>query len=208
MTEFDSLYSALTYSPICPMCKHGIKLMDSLSGSPISAIKINVDGSNLCLYPEIVYTMIDSNYEDTYTFRLDSKVVQRTIKEKLDYEPAGSHGQSLVRHSARYPVYSGKQYIAFHVNCKNCSKYNFVIQVVIDLDSSFIDHILLNSESMVFFDETGRIEIKNVYSTNQTDYCYSSGEAKKGVEHFPLIPLDWEDPQKTLKRLKNLLIFT
>ena len=76
--------------------------------------------------------------------------------------------------------------------------------------------ILLNSEQLTILDNKNIAhKISNIYPTDQTEYYYGpikdlivNGVLYEGHRiTIPLIHMDLEHPEKTLERLKTLLVF-
>lgn len=125
-----------------------------------------------------------------------------------------------------YPVYScngsaqsatraGKELFRVICNCNDCGKYAYVLQVHVDMDLKKVIGIFLNSETFSFEKGSHLYEVKNIYATNKTEYSsftnYELDEAKPSDKQsitLPLIPMDLSNPEKTLERIKTLIVFS
>ncbi len=106
--------------------------------------------------------------------------------------------------------------------CDSCSKYGYVLQVHVDSDVMKVIGIYLNSETFSIELGDELYEIKNLYSTGKTTYdkfdrvnidtetVKASGWSgrRNSTISFPLIPMDINNPEKTLDRIKGLVIFS
>ena len=114
------------------------------------------------------------------------------------------------------PLYVGHFYVRIAMKCRGCSCYEFVIQTVIHLDQEApqIDKLIFNSES-IDFDE---FRIHNSYTSKITTFStllpgtidseiIIPPHFGKGLE-LPLVALNRYNPQETIDRIKNLIIFS
>jgi len=96
--------------------------------------------------------------------------------------------------------------------CNDCSKYGYVIQVHADLVQMKVAGVYLNSETFSIEKNDTLYEIRNVYPMKKTEYSIFrkgtdfSDQLDKQAE-LPLIPLDLENPERTLDRIKGLIVF-
>lgn len=104
----------------------------------------------------------------------------------------------------------GTNYHGINIECVNvdCSLFDFTIQLQTNLDKNKINHIILNSERISYEDKQGMLhEIKNIYTSNTTEYTfYTKSESKN--KKLPLVPLDFNNPENTIQRIKKLIIFS
>jgi hypothetical protein len=102
--------------------------------------------------------------------------------------------------------------------CGKCERFYYTLQLHIDLNNYILAGVYLNSETIAVDDKKGTIHrIKNVYSTKETEYAYyPKGErvyldgahvGRKSIT-IPLISLDVDKPEKTIERLKTLIVFS
>lgn len=219
MNKFYNIHEAVGYLSPCLLCR-GSMGFACLSGEPGSQLEIAFDNSGYGDFsPILTYSIVDSAFEDKFTINTQNNGVRRHINRQHQYETAGSHDGILpytgVKFPAHYPITAGIRYLYLGGTCPNCKKYGYVLQIVIQLKPLVLMGVVFNSETVTFqVDNTSeRWELKNVYTTKQTVYSHFAtpvpgvliSEAK---QNFPLLPIDREDPTKTLSRVKNLLIFT
>lgn len=96
------------------------------------------------------------------------------------------------------------------LECK-CNMYSFTIQVWVDLNTHKINSIILNSERVSWEDDLCTLhEITATYTTNTIKYNYFHTDASEDDGHIvlPLIPLDINNPENTLSRIRKLLVFS
>lgn len=108
------------------------------------------------------------------------------------------------------------------IRCDGCSKYGYTIRVKADRSKKKIIDIVMNSESLSIEKDEDLYEIKNIYSLGRTEYDkftkvdVDDGTVKmsgwqgrrNGTVVLPLIPLNLDDPEKTLDRIKGLIVFS
>ena len=97
-------------------------------------------------------------------------------------------------------------------HCNDCSKYGYTIQVHADMANMKVIGIYLNSETFSIEKGDTLYEIRNVYPMKKTEYSIfrKSTDASDNLDkqaELPLIPLDLENPEKTLDRIKGLIVF-
>jgi len=165
-------------------------------------------------YSTITYTLRGAGYADIFRINTQTNHVEReiniendnqTVTSSLGYTSAGSP-----------PPLSGHRYLSLTAKCRACQKYDYTLQLIVALQPVAMKEIILNSERVIF--QADRMseawELKNIYTTKLTVYSRFSppvigaNAVRQITQQFPLLPLDRNDPTKTLKRVKNLLIFT
>lgn len=212
MIDFYTLAAAAHYIPTCLLCKNGMSFRD------IDAeVSYNYDftSGDHC---KTSLTFTDSNlaYTDKITICMETEEVSRRTTQN-DYK-AFSVGYTGVSSSlyASAPE-SGYKYLGLGLECRKCHDYTYMIRIVVDLANLRMKRITLNSESVSIRSDEGLFLIRNAYTIEKTEYMFSQHPAPAGSSHtftidkqqvLPLIPLDRDDPKKTLKRIRNLLIFT
>jgi hypothetical protein len=213
MIQFPTLLQAVEYIRGCPLCQERL------------VFKKDVDVYHH-RYPvthswEIETTLIftDSNlsYSDKIKICLQTDKVEReteTYKETVSSSITSSIPGGY--YSSTYPPSMGFKYLSLGMECPHCRNYNFMIQIVVDLEPRQIARILLNSESLTFKEKDATYEIRNVYTTSQTEYKrYSrttnadfATSAIFGQQTLPLISLDRNNPHHFLQRVRKLLLWT
>jgi hypothetical protein len=219
MTNFFSIQDALNYLSSCLICKNEMGL-DCLSGFPDGVLNFEFDNYGRGDFsPVITYSIVDKSLEDKFRINVRSNEIRRDIvnhhREDLVGVYNDSTGSYIGKTSFISPQTSGTLYLSLTGSCKGCKRYEYVLQVLINLATSKLLDIVLNSETVTFpSGNTGeKWELKNIYTTKQTIYTHFAPPApgaiiNKAEQNFPLLPINREDPSKTLERVKNLLIFT
>jgi hypothetical protein len=214
MIQFPTLLQAVEYIRGCPLCQERL------------AFKEDVDVYHH-RYPvthtwEIETTLIftDSNpsYSDKIKICLQTDKVEReteTYKETVSSNITSSIPGGY--YSYTYPPSMGYKYLSLGMECPHCRNYNFMIQIVVDLEPRKIARILLNSELLIFRDKDNAYEVRNIYTTSQTEYtCYPEARPRSGKvltsmsskqQTLPLIPLDRDKPHHFLQRVRKLLLW-
>ena len=230
MIQFPSLLQAIDYAKRCPLCKKsihfesdiqvnrqkGLNQYTGLNKYINTAIDWEQDPRNWTTKTTLTFTDVGgTSYTDIISICLET----HEVKRKLSYHQDLGYGTNglLTSYSvcSPSPTVKGDKYLGLGMVCTSCNNYNFMIQIVIALEFMAVSKVLLNSESMSFFEKGGMSEIRNIYTLDKTEYNFFSGEPIKGDPYdfvrsqtLPLIPLDKENPLHTLQRVKNLLIFT
>jgi hypothetical protein len=216
-TRFYNIQEAISYLSQCLLCKYSMGL-GNLSGSSTSQISIDHEGYG-DFQPVITYSILDKPFEDRFMIGVKNNSVRREIVKNEAEEMISSVDDftmtRVVKHHGTYPMTAGVKYLSLVGSCNNCHKYGFVLQLIIELQTLKMFEVVFNSETLTFQTDTmsERWELKNIYTTKKTIYTHFAppkpglliSEAKQDL---PLLPINREDPAKTLKRVKNLLIFT
>jgi hypothetical protein len=109
---------------------------------------------------------------------------------------------------------NGTDMFALHMSCNKCSLYGFTVQVAVSLKQGTLLGLHLNSEFTSVKQGAKVHKINNVYAvdpgiTEMTIYHehLSSQHPPLDKVQLPLIPLDVDNPEKALERIKKLLVF-
>jgi hypothetical protein len=186
MKQFKNLDEALHYHYNCPVCGDVMK-------AGYSTLLV-VDGKT------------------TITFKLGDDSIA------IDYYGDDIEWYSERNTSSQYVL----DFFGIGVHCDLCSKYAFSIRVQADRTKNKVVNICLNSETLSIEKGEDLYEIKNIYSLERTEYDkftkvdIDDGTVKmsgyqgrrNGTITFPLIPLDLKNPEKTLERIKGLIVFS
>jgi hypothetical protein len=212
MKKFYNLDEAFSYQPNCPLCDEPIQLdYKEMTTEPDSHVV------------KVVTTFITPGGNEVTIDYYHNNIV--SYKEKQSQSSIFNIGKT-----GQIPQFTGNYNLkkggieAFGVNasCTKCSKYGFNLQIWIDWKEWAVTIICLNSESLSFEEGNVLHEIKNIYSTEKTEYDkftkieIDDGVVKASGYHsrrnstvtFPLIPMDLKNPEKFLQRIKTLVIFS
>lgn len=204
MKQFYSFLDAIKYHACCPLCKNRLEIndrdlamdYDQRSGGQRLAFNLT-PGTDDVLYINPVTEAVELVLTEKY--QLPALNVNGTISNI--YTPA-----------VQMPILDGRFIHGLTIDCKSCCQFSYTLQIHIDLNVHKHNAILvgtyLNSETVSVEDNEMVHEIKNIYSTDVTEYSYFSknGDDKKST--LPLIPLDLINPKETVSRIRKLLIFT
>lgn len=194
MKQFSCLNEAFSHQNDCPFC-HAIITRGYAS------ITMN-GGETLVEFSIGKLTMtLDYNSGELREYKNTSSFQEVVTKSYPVYASNGS------AHSVSP---SGKQLFGVYCSCNQCGRYTYTLQIHIDMGLSKIVGIFLNSETLCFEEESNLYEIRNVYSSEKTEYKVFDNDAVSETKtlNLPLIPLDRSDPNKTLERVKTLVLFS
>lgn len=186
MKQFKNLDEAFHYHSTCPVCSGTMKTNYS--------------------------QLLTSDGKTTIVFQLKDDSIE------ADY-----YGDDIKWYSERS---TNSQYVldffGISIVCDGCSKYSYTLRVCADRPKEKITSIHLNSESLSVEKNDELHEIKNIYSIKRTEYVKftkveehtevlsMSGwlSRRNGSISLPLIPLDLSNPEKTIDRIKGLIVFS
>lgn len=186
---FFTLRQAFEYKKTCPLC-HGTLISNNMSGAdglitdedPIILIQHN----DLKIHANMDTSSICVEYND---FSETEFGVLKFKKSISNYNP-------------------GRLIIGVDFECFDCHQYYYNVAVHIDTCNKIFSLATLNSEWLEIENGPDVFTIRNIYATGITVYEHhlSNGDAKKC--EIPIVPLNLNNPQETLERLKKLIIFT
>jgi len=193
MKQFKNLFEVINYHPTCPFCSAKMSFGWDLA----------YDVNSSKAYLKFGSTHLTVDYQTNYIIKVD-QITSTSFTGGPVIQYAGS---SLSDFSS-----SGVDIRRLNVSCDSCHKYGYLIQVHISLEQSKIIALVLNSESVSIEDGAKLYEIKNVFTTEKTEMStfhthlsHQRGALDK-VE-LPLVPLDLQNPLKTVERIKGLIVF-
>lgn len=191
--EFKSLVHALTYVERCPIC--------------LSGMGVDNDTNAYCrlLGEELVNESRDWNI----SIAIDGSKLTINRSRQVGFMDSDFSGP-MNYHDSETPHIS--HIIGTQVTCanKDCSSYSYVFSFRVKTHRPFIEDIYLNTEYLIF-DEAGvNYEITNSHSVQKTRYKVSGADPFRDIKslELPFIPFDHSNPNKTLEKVKNLIIFT
>lgn len=215
--SFYSVQQALDYFPRCLVCGYNISGLDFIQSAAAISTEVDYTFKGRESRPKLIYKLLENGYEEVYEIDVHTSRVDRRVTIRNEECVAGSFaGTTRYGYTgSSTPPTSGLKYLYLGVSCQSCKKYDYALQLIVDLDPLAMKRILLNSERVIFQEnELGeRREIRNVYTTRRTEYSYFRKPEPGTIveelkQELPLLPFNRVDPNKTLERVKNLLIFT
>ena len=176
--QFNSLLEGMHYYTACPFCNQ----------------KLNINQKDLVAdYDGASQRLSYSLYGDDLLW-IDPKT------EKVE----------VVNGPTSYTISSYYNSITYHrlgFECEYCFLFGYTIQIQVDLSKNKLIGVFLNSEKVSYEDSDNVLhEIKNIYTKNITEYTYYL-ESDTKQEKFPLVPLNVQNPEETINRIKNLMTF-
>lgn len=213
--SFYNLQHAFDFRPHCPFCSDRMliegryKIETSFNDRLYTVSKtVRHDSTRITWRTqdgeEIVFNPNDSAIEIVYHYSNDVTV-------------DGSIGYASARFNPSHTnIYDGHLYEKMRFKCDNCGDYEYMVQIIIDVGKKSIDDIVLNHEKIEWKDNNNQIHrVRNVYTYDETEYTtFYPGDCKYGkVKDYkqttlPLIPLNLDEPQKTIDRIKTLVLFS
>ncbi len=188
MIYFSNILEALFYRSYCPFCNNPLA-SNNIVSTPLYTSK------------EVTYLMSDGNRltVDCLSNRVEIIFYQKSFYESDFYQPPRVPAP---------PNYDGIMYESIEIGCYSCQNFYYVVRLKIDLSNMLLSEVSLNSETVII--RKGGEEshfIKNVYSFDQTEYSYMTYKRQQQIK-LPLIPLNLDNVQETLDRIKKLLVFS
>lgn len=209
--RFYSMRDALEYRKHCPICSSSLLIDDRYA-------ETKTDWDEGKQTTKLLWRTEDS---EEIVIDPDSSSVSFIDKYFAPEYVVGTSNYSSQTSMGRIPkakkIYDGHLYERIGMTCDDCCQYNYLVKFIIDVGMKSIVDIELNSETLSIEDDKGIVhEIKNIYATEQTQYTYFPREGKNiegtypidGSITLPLIPLDVDNPTKTLERIRTLVLFS
>lgn len=198
--RFYNLEEAFNYRRTCPLCNQGVY--------PVEAnLKYDYDGV------KADFTVGESTFQVSCH---SNELTYHTRRSQHDQMVTFGAPQSYIGMTrSSYGLHTGgTDVFKMEMRCHNrqCERYLYVVQVHISLDEKRITNLILNSEHISLEDGAKLCTIKNVYTTEKTELIVRHQHLSQYHEpvekiEFPLIPLNLQDPRKTLERIRKLVVF-
>ena len=208
MKQFQNLAEAVAYHRKCYLC--GDRL--------VHPFQIDYDPEKPPVFKWNLSENVDSDTDDwltvdAYTNQISYHSQHRRHNYDLIY--SGNDLVDLVgRRAGNYKLYKGTLYESVFIDCGKCHQFGYVLQVIINATAKRLDAIFLNSEHISYQDSDKVLhEIRNVYTTDKTEYVYHrtptpEDDSSKRTITLPIIPLDLHNPAETVARVKKLTVFS
>lgn len=212
---FHNLQHAFDFRPHCPLCHERVLIEGRSKIETVFHDKTYTVGKYVHHHStritwrtqdgeEIVFDPNDSAIEMVYHYSNDITVDGSIGYASARFNPSHSH------------IYDGHLYEKMLFKCEHCGDYEYMIQIIIDVGRKWIDEIVLNHEKLQLKDNNNQIHrVKNIYTFDQTEYTtFYPGDWKfDKVKDYkqttlPLIPVNFDDPKKTIERIKTLVLFS
>ena len=201
MIKFKSIQDALDYRTFCPVCHNSLSIDDKYG----LMIKKEYDSKNKI-------TLIWKSNQDELVINLNGDRIESLTKKVVSSTIYGLPG-CIVGHGYT-SIENGTMYTSLSVGCNDCCQYSYVVQVLVNISKKVIDNIVLNSELITIEDDEVIHEIRNIYTTDKTEYSwFKTGQDEEDpIDEksiiLPLVPLDLVCPEKTVERVRNLILFS
>ncbi len=177
MTMFMNFTEALNFNKKCPICNKKLKIS-----------KTNND--LLKDYKNKILFFYITTFSKNDLFTID------TNNGKFSYIELGPFKNNFKQ--------NGKLLQALIIECTKCMMYNYTLQIHINLTDNKVDCLILNSETLSFIDNNELYKIKNIYTTDTTEFI---NVLQNKITKLPLILLDIKNINNTIDRVKNILPF-
>lgn len=198
MKQFKNLFEVLNYHSKCPFC----------SGKMSAGWDMAYDENSVKAYLKFGLTTLTVDCYNNNIIECRQTSNNNTIYGIGGIGPAVQYvGSSLSDLSSH-----GIDIRRLNISCDGCSKYSYLIQIHISLEHGRVVALVLNSESASIEEGAKLYEIKNIYVTEKTEMSifHTHTSQQRGALdkiELPLVPLDLQNPLKTVERIKNLLVF-
>lgn len=178
--KFNSLKEALQFQTNCLFCEK----------------ELTVDSKNTSGYNDRFRFVISSSSDEAF---IVDKETENVILVK-DVKLSPSKRKSL--------NFNGQFWTSMHIDCEDCGRFSYVLQLKFDIDRLSLVDVELNAMSVTFEENDLVSEIRNLYSLEETWLITynSSGDTK--ATKLPLIQIDLGDPEKTLARVRKLVVYS
>lgn len=196
--RFYNLNEAFRYRSSCPLCQENVYPIEANLKYDHDGIKADFSVGNStfqvnCDSNELTYHSRRSSHDQMVTFGASQSYIGMT-------------------HSSYGLHTGGTDIFKMEMCCHKCEHYRYVVQVYLSLDERRITDLVLNSEAVILEDGAKLCTIKNVYTTEKTELVIRHQHLSQHHEplekiEFPLIPLNLQEPRKTLDRIRKLVVF-
>ncbi|CAB4196589.1 hypothetical protein UFOVP1290_109 [uncultured Caudovirales phage] len=197
MRQFNKLVDAISYYKLCPICDSDLSINDKNL-----LYEYNIKDLSKRLAFELSSHSDDILFVNPITEEVELVVGTRS--------PTIIRGKQIfVKSTPNYYVYSGVFANALTIECSFCCKFSYVLQVWVDLTENKISGIYLNSENILYEDKNNIVhEIKISFATKKLRYsCFDVDGSEKHAE-LPIIPVNINNLEDAVARIKRLLIFS
>ena len=201
MIYFQTINDAINYKINCPLCHTGIV---SLNSSDVKSYQ-SFDGFR--------DTLTWTTSQEEVVINLNNDTIEKMTLKSGSVQNFGYNTTVNYVSQSSSSINNGTMYLRMGFNCEKCRRYYYMAQILVDTKSFKAIKILLNSESILLEDEKGSHEITNTYTMAQTEYLHFTNSnpgpftAGKAIT-LPLIDLDLDHPEKTLERIRTLIVFS
>jgi hypothetical protein len=199
LQHFNLPIDAIQYRSECPICQ-----------------------SEMSIDPKDIVGPIEYSKNNRLVFELDHASDDMVFVDVL----TGDLRVSINRDSSRYltggafatpniKVYPNVMTESLTIKCQGHEHYSYTIKLWLDFDLGKVADLYLESEFLKWKDYNENIahEVRNYYTSHTTKYNYYNGSfdyrpfANLHIVDIPMVPLNLSNPEETVSRIKNLLIF-
>jgi hypothetical protein len=198
--RFYNLDDAQKYRPECPLCHGKVRSED---------ISFKYD------YQRIIakFDLGDVSFSADYNTNELIDVTEHSSYDKV-YMIGSQTYSGMVPHSHRSLHKTGTDLVSTVMACSNkeCGRYRYLVRIHVSVELNRLVGLVLNSETLAIEDGAKLYTIRNIYTTDKTEmeirhtHLSHLHKPQDKIE-YPLIPLNIEEPMKTVERLKKLTVF-
>ena len=194
LVTFNNAIDALSYHSYCPFCAEQLSLFCGSSDYDVSR-------SSDTLHLRSDDSKIDINlYTNKFNLELIRSMPYDDINDSFGY-PNNSRKPSPW-------LNNGYMLLGIVQECLSCCSYSYILIFNFDLTERRLMLATLNSEWISIEKSLDVFEINNNYATDITHYTHHNNNGDTKKHDFPIIPINFINPEETLDRLHKLIIFT
>ena len=204
MKKFRNIIDGINYQPFCIFCSSKMQM-----GGP------NIRSFNWWNNAHKMHSIIFELDSNSIEIELETDQIINVNEHKLKQDIFTAEGRTPVytNFSLHTPVpKSGTIMLRIVMGCNKCDMYSYILQICLSMDLRAVTDVFLNFERISFkYSDTQRgCDIKNLYGMSKTVFVEFDKNSLDGdkITELPLIPMNIHEPEETLKRVKNLLIFS
>lgn len=180
------LSQLLNYKIICPLCNAKLKCENDIDNK-----------GNLIL---------ENNSENYISVNIDTEKVKFEITYYKQTEYVSLYQRKFIP-SINYAT----RFFGIKTSCHNCRNYDYIILCIIDFslkENIHIKDVMINSESIYYLDDKNvNYIVRNVYTSKKTEFIYVKDNVDKS-QLLPLIPINFDNIEEIVNKIKKLLIFS
>lgn len=197
LIKFESIIKGLSYLDKCPICNWTLPSQGKDFVTDLNLVTGNID-------------INVSHLEDIKLNIYNNKMTYTKYSNISHYSTLGGGQFTTVGSSPPYTLNLSSYIFSLQKMCHNkkCYNYRYTIDIDLCMTEGKVSSVTLGSESIDINDEECLHIISKSYSMDRTYYKKYNGKNKVSKLEFPLLNLDFKQPEEAFVRIKKLLIFS